>query len=126
MPGYEHQYMDMKKKQTKYVDAVYVDKKSQLQPGTVVRYDKRKKGPFKKERGSTMSEPHTIKSVHKYAYNSGSGRKTTHTGPSYKLDGVISRFMPYELEVVKPRTPKIRNQENIRRSVQKKNNLLLI
>jgi hypothetical protein len=122
MPGYEHQYMDMKKKQTQYVDRVYATKKAELQPGTVVRYYKRKKGGFEKERGSTMSDPHTIKSVHRYAYKKGDVR----TGSSYQLDGVVSRFMPYELEVVNSKTPKIRNQETIRRSSQKKNNLLLI
>ena len=34
MPGYEHQYMDMKKKQTKYVDVVYTDnyRQAELDP----------------------------------------------------------------------------------------------
>ena len=110
MPGYEHQYMDMKKKQTQNVDAVYTDKKAELQPRTVVRYYKQKKRVFEKERGSTMLEPHTINSVHKYAYKSGgtrgSGRKTTHIGSSYELDRVVSKFMPYELEVVNPKLQK--------------------
>ena len=87
-----------------------------------MRYYKRKKGGFEKERGSTMSDPHTIKSVHRYTYKKGDVR----TGSSYQLDGVVSRFMPYKLEVVNSKTPKIRNQETIRRSSQKKNNLLLI
>ena len=132
MPGYEHQYTDMKKKQTRYVDAVDANKKAELQPGTVVRYYKQKKGGFEKQRGSTMSYPHTIKSVHKYVYKSegtrGGGRKMTHIGSSYELDGVVSRFMPYELELTKSnksKTPKIRNQEEIRRII-KKNKLLLI
>ena len=112
----------MNKKQTQYVDKVYATKKAELQPGTVVRYYKRKKGGFEKERGSTMLDPHMIKSIHKYAYKKGDIR----TGPSYQLDGVVSRFMPYELEVVNSKTPNIRNQGDIRRSVQKKKNLLLI
>ena len=67
-----------------------------------MRYNKRKKGGFEKERGSTMSDPHTIKTVHKYAYKKGDVR----TGSSYQLDGVVSRFMPYELEVVKSKLQK--------------------
>ena len=65
-----------------------------------------------------MSDPHMTRSVHKYAYKSGGTRvgvrKTTHIGSSYELDGVVSRFMPCELELVKSnksKTPKIRNQE---------------
>ena len=122
----------MKKRETQYVDAVYGDKKAQLQPGTVVRYYKCRKSTFQKERGSTMSKPVVVKGVHKYAYKSGStrrrGRKSTHTGASYELEGVVPRFMPYELEVVKSdksKTPKIRNQEDITKAIRKKKLLLI-
>ena len=46
MPCYETKYMDMKKKEIRYVDAVYADKKAEPQPGAVVRYYKRRKGTF--------------------------------------------------------------------------------
>ena len=132
IPGYETKYMDMKNKETRYVDAVYADKKAELQLGTVIWYYKHRKGAFQKEHGSTMSEPVVVKGVHKYTYQTGSTRrrgcKSTRTGASYELEGVVSRFMPYELEIVKSdksKTPKIRNQEDIRKTIRK-NKLLLI
>ena len=70
-PGYETKFMDMKKKETQDIDAVYADKKAELQPGAVVRYYKCRKGFFQKERGRTMSEPVVVKGVPKYAYKSG-------------------------------------------------------
>ena len=72
-----------------------------------------------------MLDPHTIKGVHKYAYKGkgtrGGERKMTHIGSSYELDRVVSRFMSYKLELVKSKTPKIRNQEEIREASRRTN-----
>ena len=65
--------------------------KAEQQPGTVVRYYKRRKRAFQKERGSTTSEPVTVKNVHKYEYKSGGTGRNGHN----------LRLMPYELELVK-------------------------
>ena len=66
-----------------------------------------------------------IKSVHNYAYKSGGtqggGRKMTRIGCSNELDGVVSRFMPYKLKLMKSdksKLPKTRNQEEIRRIIK--------
>ena len=108
--GSEQKYMAMKKQRTREVDSLYHDTISELKPGALVRYYKRPKGKFQKERGSTMSEPVEVKGVHRYSHRTGytrtGERRANKIGSSYELKGVRARFMPYELELWNPKKKK--------------------
>ena len=108
-PGKEQEYIQYMKKKTQAVDKHYAKTIQKLVPGTRVRYFKRKEDKiFKKSRGSTLSEPHTVQAQHTYSYNH-KGKERQRLGPSFTLDDTSQRYLPYEMDIL-PKNKKHRKK----------------
>lgn len=95
--GVEDDYIQFMINKTRGVEKHYENKIKSLTPGTRVKYYKRSE-KFKKQRGSTMSEPITLKGRHKYKHLV-NGNIRYGEGASYELEGERQRYLPYELEL---------------------------